>query len=158
MPTRVAPDSSSGQSVASPRPERPHTTCARAYSDTSSWRRPQNADGTGYARGSSAAPTSRPSRDWRRSSSSPLSAPVRPPLHTSWPGAPFLLFFLPSLSNSFFIIDKKSRLQQGSRPRAAVAHHPSLRPVVAAPPPADSERVRIIRRTEYSCAPPYIRF
>jgi hypothetical protein len=52
-----------------------------------------------------------------------------------------------SLSFSFFLNDdenKKSRLPQDSRCRAAETHHPSHRQAVV-PPPADSEGVRPIR-------------
>ena len=76
-PTHAAPGSSSGPSVASPLPDRHPTTCARGYSATSSWRRLQSADATGCVRRSSTAPTSMRSRDSRRSTSLPLSGPVR---------------------------------------------------------------------------------
>jgi hypothetical protein len=93
MPTRAVPGSSSGQSAASLHPAPPLTTCAPGCSGTSSWRRPRSADGIGCARGSSTAPTSKRSRSSRRSSYSPLSAPVRPRFTFGRVPSFFSLFF-----------------------------------------------------------------
>jgi hypothetical protein len=51
----------------------PHTTCAPGCSGTSSWRHPRSVDGTGCARGSLTAPTSKRSRSSCRTST--LSMP-----------------------------------------------------------------------------------
>jgi hypothetical protein len=108
MPMRVVPGSFSGQSAGSPHPALPHTTCAPGYSDTSSWRRPRSADETGCARESSAVQMSTRSRSWRRNTSSPLSAPVRP-LLPIWPTSHNSLssFFKFSFDEITIIIIKK---------------------------------------------------
>jgi hypothetical protein len=96
-PTRAVPavpGPSSGQSAASLHLAPPHTTCALGCSGTSSWRRPRSADGTGCARGSSTAPTSKRSRSSRRGSYSPLSAPVRPRFTFGRVASFFSFFFI----------------------------------------------------------------
>jgi hypothetical protein len=166
MPTHAVPGSSSGQSVGSPNPALPHTTCAPGYSDTSSWRRPQSADETGCARESSAAQMSTRSRSWPRNTFSPLSAPVRPPLPI-WPRFPsptLYLFIFIFCFGQITIIKKKndndikSRPPQGNLSQVVGDHRPSQRlaALVVVPPRADSEKeapMRIIRRRESSCAP-----
>ena len=123
-PTHAAPGSSSGPSVASPLPDRHPTTCARGYSVTSSWRRLQSADATGCARRSSTAPTSMRSRDSRKSTSLPLSGPVRSS-HTftnflAFPGSE-MQFFYPRESNSIQKVKASAGRSLSSRGSSSIS-------------------------------------